>query len=213
MGRFLSWREPYHETSPPKYRHAIEPEDHVKKIISGLALSLGAIALTAAVAPAANAGCGPALLKQDSSWLERPDYGASALQPASLTSASPSMVGMWAVKFVSGGKLFDFGYSVWHSDGTEILNSGGRAPATQNFCLGVWKQTGAATYKLYHPTFSYDSTGKMNARVTIHEDVTLGGAGKNFRGTFEIDVYDPTKGTTLLQTITGDITGSRIAVD
>src|SRR5580704_2977875 len=30
-----------------------------------------------------------------------------------------------------------FGYAQFHSDGTEFYNSGGFAPATQNYCLGV----------------------------------------------------------------------------
>jgi hypothetical protein len=181
-------------------------------IVRGSALGLGAIVFAMVLAPAANAGCGEGVLKQDSSWRLRPDYSTAPLQLASFLS--PSIVGLWYVKFISGGKLFDFGYNVWHSDGTEIFNSGGRAPATQNFCMGVWKKTGASSYKLLHPTFSYDaSTGKLNARVTLHETVTLAAGGNSFHGTFTIDVYDPTAGTKLLQQVTGTITASRVTVD
>ena len=69
------------------------------------------------------------------------------------------MVGMWAIKFVSQGARTDFGYTVWHSDGTEFLNSGGRAPATQNYCAGVWKQTGWYSHKLKHYALGYDPPG------------------------------------------------------
>jgi len=183
----------------------------MKNIVRGSALSLGAIVLATAFAPAASAGCGDMLLK-DSSWKVRSDYGAGALQLVSLTA--PTVVGLWSEKFISGGKLFDFGYSVWHSDGTELLNSGGRAPATQNFCVGVWKQTGKSTYKLFHPTFSYDATtGKLNARVVIHETVTVAAGGNSFKGPFEIDIYDPAKGTTLLQSVKGTVTATRVTVD
>jgi hypothetical protein len=38
--------------------------------------------------------------------------------------------------------VIDDGYSQWHADGTEIMNSGAHAPNTSNFCLGVWAQIG-----------------------------------------------------------------------
>ena len=183
----------------------------MNSFVRGLAFSLGAVLAASAFTPAARAGCGDVQLKQDSAWRLRDAEGAGALQ---LATTGPSIVGMWDEKFISGGKLFDFGYSVWHSDGTEILNSGSRAPATQNFCLGVWKQTGTSTFKLYHLALSYDSTsGKLNARVTIHETVKLATDGNSFAGTFEIDVYDPVKGTTLLQKVDGTIKATRVTVD
>jgi len=182
----------------------------MKRLGRGLALGLGAVAAVSVLAPIARAGCGDVQLKQDSAWHMGDEGGAGALR---LAATGPTIVGMWNEKFFSGGKLFDFGYSVWHSDGTEILNSGSRAPATQNFCLGVWKQTGASTYKLRHLALSYDaSTGKLNARVAIHESVTLAADGNSFAGPFEIDVYDPNKGT-LLQKVSGNVKATRIAVD
>jgi hypothetical protein len=56
---------------------------------------------------------------------------------------------MWNFQFVSEGNtghnpsipdgaIMDFGYNQIHSDGTEIIHSGGHARATGNFCLGVW---------------------------------------------------------------------------
>ena len=60
-------------------------------------------------------------------------------------SGSQTIVGFWHVKFVSEGSEgipdgteVDAGYSQWHSDGTEIMNSAGRSPITGSFCLGVW---------------------------------------------------------------------------
>jgi hypothetical protein len=66
---------------------------------------------------------------------------ASAFRPASI-------VGMWDTQFISEGNttltppipdgaVIDFGYVQWHGEGTELFNSGSRAPATQNFCMGA----------------------------------------------------------------------------
>jgi hypothetical protein len=164
-------------------------------------------AATTAFAPAAWAGCGDNALKKPAAW-----HGdqAGSLMPASF--GAPSIVGMWSVSFIAGGNTIDFGYQVWHADGTEFMNSGGRAPSTQNFCLGVWAKTGPFTYKLNHFALSYDPSGTLNAKVNIKENVTVDWKGSSFSGPFTIDVYD-TKGTTLLQHVAGKITGQRVTVD
>ena len=138
-------------------------------------------------------------------------------------SSGPSIVGLWKVQFVSQGNanhnpsipdgaIVDFGYSAWHNDGTEIMNSGGRAPATENFCLGVWGQTGYLTFELNHFALSYDATtGALNGNVNIREQVTLSPSGDMFSGTFTIDVYDPQGNKA--DHIAGTITGKRLTVD
>ena len=113
---------------------------------------------------------------------------------------------------IPDGAVVDFGYSQWHGDGTEILNSGGRAPATENFCLGVWGQTGFLAFELNHFALSYDATtGAMNANVNIREQVTLSPSGNMYTGTFTIDVYDP-KGNHV-DHIAGTVNGTRLTVD
>ena len=124
--------------------------------------------------------------------------------------SSASIVGMWEFKFVAGGNVVDFGYVQWHSDGTELQNSGGRAPSTENFCMGVWKQTGQSRYHLNHFALSYDSAGALNAKVNIKEDVTVDPHGATYTGPFTLDVYDPT-GATLLQHVAGQVTATRVA--
>ena len=119
---------------------------------------------------------------------------------------------MWAVTFTSKGKLFDFGYSIWHSDGTEFLNSGARAPVTQNYCLGVWKEVKPDSYSLNHLALSYDTSGKLNARVRIREDVKLSGNGNSYSGSFTIDAFDAATGKTRLQHVAGTITGKRVTL-
>jgi hypothetical protein len=185
----------------------------MKTIFSAVSGTLGVMALATLLAPAASAGCGdvPGNAAQQALMVQ------AAYRPAAFrlidNDDQPSIVGMWSVEFTAGGNTIDFGYAVWHSDGTEIMNSGGRAPATENFCLGVWKRTGRFTYKLNHLALSYDMTGNLNARVNIREDITLAHNGKSFSGTFTIDVYDPNTGTTLYQHVEGDITGTRVTVN
>src|ERR1700754_3743133 len=103
------------------------------KASAALTMSLSIAALSSFIAIDAKAGCGADLLQKSAYGFASPQANGFSLVSAS----TPSIVGMWKVTFTSNGKLVDFGYSVWHSDGTEILNSGNRAPVTENFCLGV----------------------------------------------------------------------------
>ena len=144
-------------------------------------------------------------------------------QSAASHESSASIVGMWSIQFLSMGNTahnppipdgapLDFGYGQWHSDGTEIFNSGGRAPATENFCLGVWQQTGPYTYALNHFALSYDATtGLLNGKVDIVESVTLSSGGTKYSGTLTITAFD-TKGNPV-DRVTGQVTGERITVD
>jgi hypothetical protein len=172
--------------------------------IRNLLVGTVALASVAAFAPAAIAGCGFDAVKQPASWQVTP----SSYVP----NAAPPIVGMWSVSFLSGGNMIDFGYQVWHSDGTEFTNSGGRAPVTQNFCLGVWEQTGPFTFKLNHFALSYDTTGTLNGKVNIKENVIVAPKGNSFAGPFTIDVYDPKTGM-LLQHVAGNIIGQRVTVN
>jgi len=138
------------------------------------------------------------------------------------SAPEPSIVGMWHVKFIAMGNEgipdkteVDAGYSQWHSDGTEILNSGGRAPSTSSFCLGVWEQTGVRKYSLNHFAIAWDPTpsnsdpnGVILGPASIRENVTLSLKGNAFSGTFTIIQYDET--LKKLAEVKGNITGTRI---
>ena len=92
------------------------------------------------------------------------------------------------------------------------MNSGGRAPATQNFCLGVWEKAGSSTYKLNHVALSYDAaSGALNGFVSVRELVTVDHTGNKYQGTFTIDVVDPSKNP--VAHVEGEITGERITAD
>ena len=188
-----------------------------KKLTATLAIVLLGAMLTAT----ANAECGnlkyakPTIHKQ--SW-----DGANVFDPSSLllVSSHPAdvdpIVGFWQVTLKAEGNegipddtIIDQGYSQWHSDNTEILNSS-RAPVTQSFCLGVWKKVGSR-YKLNHFAISWDETNTLVGPANIVEKVTLGAGGNFFSGSFTLDQYD-TAGNNLVHII-GVVTAKRITTE
>ncbi len=75
--------------------------------------------------------------------------------------------------------------------GTEILNSGMPAPATGNFCLGVWTKIGSVSFEVNHFALGFDATtGGLTGVANIHEAVNLSTGGNSYTGTFAIDDYD-----------------------
>src|SRR5580704_2810536 len=123
----------------------------------------------------------------DAAAVEARVRAAIALSNPLTTVANP--IGMWNIQYISQGNgshtppipdgaQVDFGYNLWHSDGTEILNSGAHAPATQNFCMGVWARTGMFTYEVNHFALSYNATtGGLANKVNIREQITLSPSG------------------------------------
>jgi hypothetical protein len=192
-----------------------------------LAVTLGAVVLALLSVPNSSAQCGGIRqpVVSPSNWRYQPGQ-ARLLRAAYITNddrddhddGPASIVGFWHVKFVSKGSSgipdgaeIDAGYSQWHSDGTEIMNSGGRSPITGDFCLGVWKKVGDRQYKLNHFAAAWDSTGSnLVGPANIQEEVTLDADGDSFKGTFTIDQY--TEAGNKVAHVQGTITGSRITV-
>jgi hypothetical protein len=169
-------------------------------------LGFGAIGFASAAS-----ACGDGALAHAAAWQGGPigGRGGGPLQGGSANMGSRSVVGMWSFTMTAGGQTVDFGYQTWHSDGTELMNSGGRAPATENFCMGVWTGSGGARYHLNHYALSYDSSGTLNAKVNIKEDVTVAAGGTTYSGPFTLDVYDPNSNA-LLQHVAGTVTAQRV---
>ena len=104
----------------------------------------------------------------------------------------------------------DVAFDAWHSDGTEILNDYTN-PIEGNVCLGVWQQTGIRTYKLKHPSWSFDSNGNLQGTVIIGEKITVSPDGKSYSGSYTYSIYD-TSGN-FLEQFTGQIKATRIKPD
>jgi hypothetical protein len=188
----------------------------VKKLLHTATATLGAFALSVAFVPNAHAGCGntPGSIGALNANLLSNGRSASASDHAAQPGGS-DIVGMWEIELVAKniphtppeGLVIDHGYSQWHSDGTEIMNSS-RPPATGNFCLGVWKKTGPSTYSLTHRALSFNPDGTPEGPASVHEDVVVDRSGNILSGTFTLDQFD-TLGNLKVH-IVGVVRGTRI---
>ncbi|MGA8705458.1 MAG: hypothetical protein WB646_00570 [Steroidobacteraceae bacterium] len=131
-----------------------------------------------------------------------------------------SIVGMWRFQLTApNGAVVDDGYAQWHSDGTEIQNSGLHAPITSNFCLGVWSEVGHGTYQLNHFPLAWDATGQSPANaIQLTETVKLTDHD-HLTGTFKLKVYVwstpdslDVSPSTPVATVTGNITATRVTI-
>jgi hypothetical protein len=203
----------------------------MRTIFKTVSSTLGAGIFLALSVSNASAGCGdvsnlsgPWVFAQPVSLARTGSQTTQNTEIASARSAvSASIVGLWKVQLISlgnvshspsipDGAVIDFGYAQWHSDGTEILNSGGHAPATQNFCLGVWGTTGFQTFELNHFPMSYDAaTGTLTNYLNLRETITLSPSGDSYTGTFTLDVYD-TSGNHV-DHLAGTVAATRLTVD
>jgi len=183
---------------------------------------------------AAQCGLGGAI-KSGANWQLRPNLGSVGLLPTAFQEGhdsddhgkwEPTIVGFWHVTFtaktMNGDPIpetvIDNALVVWHSDGTEIMNSG-RPAQDGNFCMGVWKQTGPDTYKLNHfalgnqyvPGTPNGVVGDPAGPTRIVESVKVAFDGNHFSGPFSLTATDTSgKAPTIF---TGVVTATRITLD
>jgi hypothetical protein len=170
----------------------------------------------------AHAQCGPSLTPRPIAWNLAPALSAPKLSPAARPNPEaqlgnqanqPSIVGLWTISFLVGGQVADQGFDVWHADGTELLNDN-PPPASGNVCVGVWIQTDRNSYRLFHPSWTFDAKGNVNGTAIIRETVTVDAAtGDTFKGAFSVDIYDLAGNHLTSQSVSGQLTGQRITVD
>lgn len=204
----------------------------MKRNLRMWAVAFGVLCPALMIAPNACAQCLPAKIAGASfhgnprSILFLPVAVEQANEEQAHPGWKPTIVGFWHVMFTAktiGGapanQVVDNALVVWHSDGTEIMNSG-RPPQDGNFCMGVWQQTGPFNYKLNH--FAWNANdyppntppaviGAPIGPVHYVELVTVGPAGNQYSGTFSLDQYNTTGQISV--SITGVVTATRITVD
>jgi predicted small lipoprotein YifL len=198
----------------------------MKTISRAITMSLSAGIFVTLFVSNAFASCGDLNLRGP---FEFPEHAAGAriLAAAATEKASDdspttaSIVGLWKVQLISKGNtshnpsipdgaLLDFGFTQWHSDGTEIQNSAG-VPGG-GFCLGTWVQTGFLGFELNHFPIAFDpTTGKVANYINLREQVTLSPDGTFYVGTFTENIYDPTGQQ--VDHLAGTTQGERITVD
>jgi hypothetical protein len=203
----------------------------MKTTLRLLTNALGLGVFVATLTPSLFAGCGE-IPGKAAPGKQQIHFMQAAYRPARfmLVDAPPGadVVGFWHVVFTQnaafGGGLFDDSYAEWHSDGTEIMNSGVHSPAYGNFCMGVWTKTGPSTYALKHVALDYSrqpvGSTTPSVIVIVREQVTVDNAGNHFTGWFTADIYAPyssalpaTPGAHIARVGAGTITGDRITAD
>ncbi len=202
----------------------------MKTMFGMLKAALGVAILATLFAPLANAQCvSTGRYKPSALMLRQPfasgQFSRAAFSPVAYSAVEDSqganqdpIVGFWYVRFTSDvpGMFFDWGYSQYHSDGTEILNSGTGA---RKFCTGVWKKTGPSRYEVNHFAIAYDygTPPPFIGIVNIRGTITVRSDHNRFAGTFTLGIYD--QFGNLLEppygpgTVTGQMEGHRITVD
>lgn len=174
------------------------------KASAAILLGLGAVSYASSAY-----ACGNDALNHAASW--NGGKGNGLFHQAQIDAGNiHSIVGLWSFKLTSGGQTVDFGLQEWHSDGTELLTSATRAPATGNFCMGAWRQVAPSRFHLNHYPLVVDGNGTLQARVVLKEDVTVDPSGMSFTGTFTQDVFDATGTHKIAPTITGPVTAQRV---
>ncbi len=197
-----------------------------KRFAAALVLVLMVTILTAK----ASAECGSYLPAHKAGAVVSPQsWSGAEFSSASLLLVSEdsnaSIVGMWKATFTAEGNTgpgappdgapIDSALVQWHSDGTEVMNSG-RPPQDGNVCFGVWEKTGKFRYTLNHFGTGNDTAnapsgiGNPSGPTHLVEDVMVSRDGKHYAGTFTLDAYDPSN--TLVAHIVGVITATRITV-
>ena len=134
----------------------------MKKTFKRVAAPLLIVLIGTILTAKANAECLSYLPGHKGAVLSPQSWSGAQFNSASLLLVSDHndddpIVGFWKVAFTSKGNEpnipdgapIDSGFVQWHSDGTEIMNSG-RPPQNGNICMGVWERTGRSRYKLNH---------------------------------------------------------------
>jgi hypothetical protein len=188
----------------------------LRKILAGMGVLLPAVLLAAT----ANAECGNLAAKYHRQAWKSGDPAATLLQTADTLDP---IVGMWHVTFTAQGNAagppdgtpIDNAMVVWHSDGTEIMNSG-RPAQDGDFCMGVWKKAGNKYYLNHFAWGGNDTTnaptgiGNPAGPTRITETVTLSADGNSYSGTFTLKATDTAGNQTAH--IVGVISATRVTM-
>ena len=127
-----------------------------------------------------------------------PPVLAVAAQGGSTNGGGP-IVGQWQVLMTAfpgtnDEFVFDFGFQQFHSDGTELMISGGVPPTIGNVCIGAWERGPGGVIVLRHMTWNWAGnevpgdlpTGYFLLEVRLRTD----SQGTAYAGTWKAASYD-----------------------
>ena len=202
----------------------------MNRVFRKVAVALGIVLTGTVLTLQANATCGtfdglkPDASLQPQSFGDGSNFGAASWLMVS-DHDQDAIVGMWKVTVTAHGNtgpgappdgtILDSAFAQWHSDGTEIMNSG-RPPQDGSFCMGVWEKTGRSRYKLNHFALGNDAAnapsgiGNPTGPTHLVEDVILSRDGNHYAGAFIVDAYD-LAGNNVAH-ILGHVTATRVTV-
>ena len=194
----------------------------MKTICKMLRAGLGFLLMGTFLTAMAAAQCGTPMAKLHKQAWQAGDPAVLLTQVADLQEP---IVGMWHVTFTAEGNSagppdgtpIDNAMVVWHSDHTEIMNSG-RPAQDGDFCMGVWKKAGKSKYKLNHFAWGGNDTtnapsgvGNPTGPTRIVEVVTLSPDGNHYVGTFTLDATDTSGNPTAH--IVGVVAATRVTTE
>jgi hypothetical protein len=115
------------------------------------------------------------------------------------TSGGGPIVGQWQVVMTafpgtSNEFMFDFAFQQFHTDGTEMMLSGGVPPSIGNVCLGVWERVAGGVIRTRHMSWNFVGnevlgdlpTGYFLLEVTLRTN----SQGTAYAGTWKAASYD-----------------------
>jgi hypothetical protein len=125
---------------------------------------------------------------------------AAAAQGAS-SNGGGQIVGLWqnVMTALPGPNnataiVIDFGFQQFHSDGTELMISGGVPPTIGNVCIGTWERGAGGVIRLVHTTWNWAGDEELGDSPTGYFwlEVTLrtNSRGTAYSGTFTMASYD-----------------------
>ena len=123
---------------------------------------------------------------------------AAAAQSVASNGGGP-IVGQWQVVMTAfpgtnDEFVFDFGFQQFHSDGTELMISGGVPPTIGNVCIGAWERDAGGVIRLRHMTWNWAGnevlgdlpTGYFLLEVTLRTN----SQGTAYSGTWTAASFD-----------------------
>jgi hypothetical protein len=194
-------------------------------------LTATAALLCMALAPAAKAGCRSSTVDMpfldakglfaalQSQPLLAPQVGVPDVQEEGARNPSANkrhpVVGMWINDIYVGtnAQPSDHAIEQFSSDGNELINSGGFAPASENMCFGVWEASGPRRILLTHIGWDFDiPTGTFKGAVRLVAHITVSPDGDSFEGKYAQDELDPSGNVIPGSPVTGTMKGRRFKV-